>query len=79
MPNAQVVMKQQLSCHRLVQHMQCMKPADAQLLQRLANMLLQMTVDVLGVVSHCSSLGTVKRKADQSEVPRRDVTLVDKT
>jgi hypothetical protein len=56
-----------------------MKPADAQLLQRLANMLLQMTVDVLGVVSHCSSLGTVKRKADQSEVPRRDVTLVDKT
>eukprot|EP00775_Hariotina_reticulata_P004646 gene4646-4898_t len=39
----------------------------------------KMTVDVLGVVTHCSSLGTVKRKADQSEVPRRDVTLVDKT
>ncbi|KAI8470838.1 MAG: replication protein A 70 kDa DNA-binding subunit [Monoraphidium minutum] len=34
-------------------------------------------VDVLGVVLSLGSLGTVKRKADNSELPRRDVTLGD--
>ncbi|GIL48308.1 hypothetical protein Vafri_4587 [Volvox africanus] len=34
-------------------------------------------VDVIGVVLALGSLGTVKRKADSSELPRRDVTLGD--
>ncbi|GLC47136.1 hypothetical protein PLESTB_000601900 [Pleodorina starrii] len=34
-------------------------------------------VDVMGVVLALGSLGTVKRKADSSELPRRDVTLGD--
>lgn len=38
----------------------------------------QMTVDVMGVVTQVAALGTVKRKADQSEIARRDVTIVDK-
>jgi hypothetical protein len=38
---------------------------------------LQMPVDVLGVVTHCGQLGTIKRKADNSELPRRDVTIAD--
>ncbi|KAF8058336.1 RPA1B [Scenedesmus sp. PABB004] len=37
------------------------------------------TVDVLGVVTACGALGTIKRKADATEVPRRDVTLADAT
>jgi hypothetical protein len=36
-----------------------------------------MPVDVLGVVTHCGQLGTIKRKADNSELPRRDVTIAD--
>jgi hypothetical protein len=38
---------------------------------------LQMPVDVLGVVTQCGQLGTIKRKADNSELPRRDVTIAD--
>lgn len=37
----------------------------------------KMPVDVLGVVTHCGPLGTIKRKADNSELPRRDVTIAD--
>jgi hypothetical protein len=36
-----------------------------------------MTVDVVGVVTTAAALGSVKRKTDQSEISRRDVTLVD--
>lgn len=37
----------------------------------------KMPVDIMGVVTSCGSLGTIKRKADQTELPRRDVTLAD--
>eukprot|EP00878_Enallax_costatus_P039208 GHUV01044768.1.p1 GENE.GHUV01044768.1~~GHUV01044768.1.p1 ORF type:complete len:587 (+),score=180.53 GHUV01044768.1:1086-2846(+) len=37
----------------------------------------KMPVDILGVVVSCGGLGTIKRKADQTELPRRDVTLAD--
>lgn len=40
-------------------------------------LLLQMPVDVLGVVVACGQLGTIKRKADNTELPRRDVTIAD--
>ncbi|KAL6756722.1 replication protein A 70 kDa DNA-binding subunit [Haematococcus lacustris] len=36
-------------------------------------------VDVMGVVTAVSGLGTVKRKSDSSELARRDVTLADKS
>ncbi len=34
-------------------------------------------VDVMGVVLALGQLGTVKRKADATELPRRDVTIGD--
>jgi hypothetical protein len=37
----------------------------------------QAPVDVLGVVTEVGQLGTVKRKVDASELPRRDITLAD--
>ena len=37
----------------------------------------QMTVDLLGVVTEVKPLGSVKRKSDQAELSRRDLTLVD--
>lgn len=37
----------------------------------------QMLVDVLGVVAEVRPLGSVKRKTDQVELSRRDITLVD--
>ncbi|EFJ46650.1 hypothetical protein VOLCADRAFT_105399 [Volvox carteri f. nagariensis] len=37
----------------------------------------RMPVDVMGVVLALGPLGTVKRKADSSELPRRDITLGD--
>ena len=36
-----------------------------------------MTVDVCGVVTAVGAAGTVKRKSDQAELQRRDMTLVD--
>jgi len=39
---------------------------------------MQMMVDILGVVTEVRPLGSVKRKTDQVELSRRDVTLVDK-
>lgn len=35
------------------------------------------TVDILGVATQVAPLGSVKRKSDQTELTRRDVTLVD--
>ncbi len=37
----------------------------------------QMMVDVIGVVTEVKPLGSVKRKTDQVELSRRDITLVD--
>lgn len=37
----------------------------------------QVPVDLIGIVTSTGPLGSVKRKSDSSEVPRRDVTLVD--
>lgn len=37
----------------------------------------QVLVDVVGVLVECKPLGSVKRKTDQVELSRRDVTLVD--
>lgn len=37
----------------------------------------QMLVDVVGVVTEVRPLGSVKRKTDQVELSRRDITLVD--
>jgi hypothetical protein len=37
----------------------------------------QMTIDILGVVVEVKPLGSVKRKTDQVELSRRDVTLLD--
>jgi replication factor A1 len=37
----------------------------------------QVPVDVAGVVVSLGTFGTVKRKADNSELARRDVTLAD--
>jgi hypothetical protein len=34
-------------------------------------------VDLLGVVTAAGPLGSVKRKSDQSELQRRDITLLD--
>lgn len=34
-------------------------------------------MDLLGVVTVVGQLGSVKRKSDQSELQRRDVTLTD--
>lgn len=36
-----------------------------------------MMVDVIGVVTEVKPLGSVKRKTDQVELSRRDITLVD--
>ena len=38
---------------------------------------MQASVDVLGVVTQAGPLGSVKRKSDSSEVPRRDITITD--
>jgi hypothetical protein len=38
---------------------------------------LQMTIDILGVVVEVKPLGSVKRKTDQVELSRRDITLLD--
>lgn len=38
---------------------------------------MQVPVDIMGIVTSTGQLGSVKRKSDSSEVPRRDVTLVD--
>lgn len=37
----------------------------------------QALVDLLGVVTTVGPLGSVKRKSDQSELQRRDITLLD--
>lgn len=37
----------------------------------------QMTVDVIGVVTSAAPLGSVKRKTDNQELSRRDITIVD--
>ena len=37
----------------------------------------QAPVDVMGVVVGVGALGSIKRKSDNSDVQRRDVTLVD--
>lgn len=34
-------------------------------------------MDLLGVVTNVGALGSVKRKSDQSELQRRDITLLD--
>lgn len=39
--------------------------------------LVQALVDLLGVVTTVGTLGSVKRKSDQSELQRRDITLLD--
>ena len=39
----------------------------------------QRLFDVLAVVTAVGPLGSIKRKSDQSELVRRDVTLVDST
>ncbi len=39
--------------------------------------LYQALVDLLGVVTTVGPLGSVKRKSDQSELQRRDITLLD--
>lgn len=38
-----------------------------------------MLVDLVGVVTAVAPVGSVKRKADNSELSRRDVTLVDQS
>ena len=38
---------------------------------------LQVSVDLIGVVAQAGPIGSVKRKADNSELLRRDVTLTD--
>ena len=38
---------------------------------------LQVSVDLIGVVTQAGPIGSVKRKADNSELLRRDVTLTD--
>ncbi len=38
---------------------------------------MQMMVDLIGVVMDVKPLGSVKRKTDQTELSRRDITLVD--
>lgn len=35
------------------------------------------SVDLLGVLTGCQPLGSIKRKTDQTELNRRDITLVD--
>ena len=40
---------------------------------------LQRLFDVLAVVTTVGPLGSIKRKSDQSELIRRDVTLLDST
>lgn len=37
----------------------------------------QVLVDLVGVVTEVKPLGSVKRKTDQVELSRRDITLVD--
>ena len=37
----------------------------------------QAGVDMMGVVTSAGQLGSVKRKSDNSELSRRDVTLLD--
>jgi replication factor A1 len=37
------------------------------------------SVDVLGVVTSVGELGSVRRKSDQTEIQRRNITLVDET
>jgi len=39
----------------------------------------QRLFDVLAVVTTVGPLGSIKRKSDQSELIRRDVTLLDST
>lgn len=39
----------------------------------------KMTVDLLGIVISVGQLGSVKRKNDQSELSRRDITIVDRS
>ena len=36
-----------------------------------------MPVDILAVVKEVQPLGSVKRKSDGTDLPRRDLTLVD--
>ena len=38
---------------------------------------MQMLVDVMGVVTQVNPLSSVKRKADNQELQRRDITLLD--
>jgi replication factor A1 len=40
---------------------------------------LQAPIDVLGVITSVGTIGSIKRKADNSDVTRRDITLADKT
>ena len=38
---------------------------------------MQAGIDLLGVVTSVGPLGSVKRKSDNSELSRRDITLLD--
>lgn len=38
---------------------------------------MQAGIDMMGVVTSVGQLGSVKRKSDNSELPRRDITLLD--
>ena len=38
---------------------------------------MQAGIDMMGVVTSVGQLGSVKRKSDNSELSRRDVTLLD--
>lgn len=42
-------------------------------------MSLQAPVDVLGVITSVGQVGSVKRKVDNGEVVRRELTLADKS
>ena len=38
---------------------------------------MQVSVDIIGVVTQAGPVGSIKRKSDSSEVPRRDITITD--
>ena len=37
----------------------------------------QAGLDIMGIVTHVGPLGSVKRKSDNSELSRRDITMLD--
>lgn len=40
-------------------------------------MCMQAGIDIMGIVTQVGPLGSVKRKSDNSELSRRDITLLD--